>query len=340
MTDMLVSPLDARGANRVPRPLLARVADAVYWMARYVERAEHLARALQVNTDLLTDVGDVSPVLRDRLWQGIELLTDANAVLPASVMTGVALERHMAHHMTLDAANPHSIISCLTKARENARSIRENISAEIWESLNTLYWHLQSDEVATRFEEAPAEVYRTVLNGSLLLQGLTDQTLAHTQPWMFAQVGKYLERVEMTCRILHTKHAVLQPMEQVLELPLRNLHWMAVLRSVASLEAYRRTRMADFDPARVAEFVVFEPAFPRSVRYSVYHAQACAARIREQANPSAAMGADRILGRLDADLEYADHAAVGSATLPGFLAGVRQSIGHAAAALHRAYFLQ
>src|SRR5438105_4547874 len=129
--------------TRAGRPLLARVADSVYWMSRYVERAEHVARVLLVNSNLLMDVGDLNPTLRDRLWMGgLKILSQE---MPESD-SKEDLGQRVARYMTLDTSNPNSLVSCITRARENARSIRENISAEMWENLNTLYWSMKTED--------------------------------------------------------------------------------------------------------------------------------------------------------------------------------------------------
>ena len=347
MTDLSSPPAaPARAhASRAERPMLARVADAVYWMSRYIERAEHVARALLVNADLLTDVGDMAPQLRQRLWQGVLQLTNLDATAPAPPSSGnghghsINPDLAIPHRMTLDPANSNSILNCLTKARENARSVRENISAEMWEHLNTLYWSLKADDAAARFEESPGEMLRVVINGSMLFQGLTDQTIPRGQPWLFTQVGKFLERTDVTARLLETKYLLLHEVENTLESALRNIHWMAVLRSCGSIEAYRRRYLGDLEPERVAGFILFEPGLPRSIRYAVHHAKQCAARIREQANPGLADGADRILGRLNADLEFADSDNLLQRGLPAFLASIRATTAQAHLAIQKAYFL-
>ena len=150
----------------------------------------------------------------------------------------------------------------MTHARENARGIRENISAEMWENLNALYWSLRSEDTPNRFDESPDDLFRSVMAGSMLFQGLTDQTLAHDQRWQFTQLAKYLERTDVTCRVIQTKYDILKSNEQIFDSTLRNLHWMAVLRSCCSIEAYRRNYLGDMDPTRVAGFLILERNFP------------------------------------------------------------------------------
>lgn len=345
MTDLVISSPDTSRLHkpaRRARPMLARAADALYWLGRYVERSEHVARTLLINTELLTDVGDMAPDLRRQLWQALLQLIDLDATLPPSDTDDQA--SYVPHRLTLDDTNPTSILSCITRARDNARTIRESISREMWENLNTLYWQIRADDAKARFDEAPTEFSRAVINGTMLFQGLTDQTMPHAQAWQFIQLGKHLERVDITCRILETRYRLLRSAEAALEAPLRNILWMSVLRMCCSIEAYRRVYLADFEPLRVVSFVLFEPAFPRSIRFGVQQAQNAAGAIKSLANPTRSLsgdggGADRILGRLNAELEFADEAAILHQGLPVFLQSIRHKTAQAAASIQHAYFL-
>src|SRR3954452_12963917 len=184
-------------SHAAARPMLARDADSMYWMSRYIERAEHVARLLLVNSNLLMDVGELAPTLQQRQWQSVLTVFRLDpAQLPSDGAPAVFFGPRVAQYMVFNADNPNSILTCLTRARENARGIRENISAEMWESLNTLYWASRSDDTRAHFEESPDAVYRQMMNGSMMFQGLTDQTLAHDQGWRFTQLGKLLERVD------------------------------------------------------------------------------------------------------------------------------------------------
>ncbi|HEV8603945.1 MAG TPA: alpha-E domain-containing protein [Tepidisphaeraceae bacterium] len=324
------------------RQMLARAAESLYWLSRYVERSEHLARLIHENLQLLTDVGELAARVKHDLWQGIlrmfgvDQLPEAQAVLAG---TDEQVAQHMSAYMTFDAANAGSILSCIVNARENARSIRENISGEVWEDLNTLYWSLRGPDVGSRFEEAPLEVYRQVMNGSMLFQGLTDQTLAHSQGWLFMQLGKRLERLDITCRIIEVKFDILQRHEASLEPAERNIHWMSVLRSCASLEAYRRMHMGEMDAMRVGAFLVLEREFPRSIRACVHHAYDAVARISSSIRPGAPDQAERILGRLNTQLEYADAGEIGVEGFGGYVQKIRLSMAQAAASVKKIYFL-
>jgi uncharacterized alpha-E superfamily protein len=317
------------------RPMLARDADSVYWMARYIERAEHVARVLWVNSNLLVDVGDLAPALQDRQWESV--LTIFHAVRPQVTEGPTAV--WMRHYMTFARDNPNSIFSSLTRARENARGVRELISSEMWENLNALYWSLQSDDAPRLFEESHDDFFRSIMTGSLMFQGLTDQTMSHDQRWLFAQLGKYLERITVTCRVIETKFNILHQAEAMLEAPLRNIHWMAVLRSCCSIEAYRRMHVGDMDPLKVAAFLLLEANFPRSVRYCVHHAHETITRLRTEINPPTIDNAERILGRLDTHLEYAEMSEILNEGLPAYLQRIQTQIADAAMAVQQSYFL-
>jgi uncharacterized alpha-E superfamily protein len=316
------------------RPLLSRDADAMYWMARYVERAEHVARLLIVNSNLLIDVGDLAPALQARQWQS--LLTILR--LP-ELPEGPDLAHRVRQHLMFNPDNPNSILSCLTRARENARGIRENISAEMWENLNTLYWSLQSDDAQSRFDESPDDMFRSVMIGSMLFQGLTDQTLAHDQRWLFTQLAKYLERTDITCRIIQTKYDLLKANEQIFDSTLRNLHWMALLRSCCSIEAYRQHNLGDMDPTRLASFLILERNFPRSVRFGTSGALAAITAIRAATRGSTIDPAERILGRLDAQLEYSELSEIVTEGVSNYLYRISIAVHDAASAVQRSYFM-
>jgi uncharacterized alpha-E superfamily protein len=322
--------------HQAARPMLSRDADAVYWMSRYVERCEHVARLLLVNSNLLMDVGELAPTLQQRQWQSVLIVLRADAGFSAG---DYAMGPRVAQYMVFDQDNPSSLWNCVTRARENARGIRENISAEMWECLNTLYWFIRSDEAQSRFEETPDDFYRHMMSGSMLFQGLTDQTLTHDQGWHFTQLGKFLERIDVTSRVIETKFGMLRTADNLLQGALRNIHWMAVLRSCCAIESYRRKHVGDMDPMRVASFLILEKEFPRSVRFAVERAHAAIRAIRAEVNPLAIDVAERILGRLDTQLEYAELTEIVAEGIPAYLQKIQAGIAEAAMALQKAYFL-
>lgn len=320
--------------NAPSRPMLSRDADSTYWMSRYVERAEHVSRLLLIHSNLLVDVGDLAPQMQDQLWNSILAITLVNDPVEGSGPLGPRLMRYM----TFSAENPNSVLNCITRARENARGIREAISAEMWEHLNTLYWSLRSEDAPMRYEESPDAFFRMVMNGSMLFQGLTHQTLTHDEQWHFAQLGKYLERISVTCRIIESKFELLRSMGAVLDAPLRNLHWMGVLRSCCGIEAYRRVHLGDMDPLRIAAFLILERNFPRTVRYCVNEAVGAIEAIRRATNARQIATAERILARLDHQLEYAELQEIVTRGVPNYVRDIQQAVSEASMHVAQMYF--
>src|SRR5947207_712205 len=326
-----------------PRPLLARDADARYWMSRYMERAEHVTRMLLINSNLLIDVGDLAPDLKHRQWQSVLTIMRASEMPPevdpnlATPIAESSTASRVAQHMTFNADNPNSVATCIGRARENARGVRETISAEMWENLNTLYWQVR--DAPARFDEAPDDFYRTVMYSSMLFQGLTDQTLEHDQRWHFTQLGKFLERIDVTARVIATKYSILRAAEAKLEAPLKNIHWMSVLRSCCSIEAFRRNHIGDLDPVKVTSFLILERQFPRSIRFCVGAAHDAIAAVRGEINPRAIDPAERALGRLKIQLEYAETAEIMKPGPIPYLERIEDEISEAAPAIQKSYFL-
>lgn len=319
-------------------PVLARDADATYWMSRYIERAEHVARLLLVNSESLIDVGDVAAPLIERHWKSVTEIMNSEPL--ANVNDDEPISQQIAAYMVFDEKNPNSLMRCLTRARENARGIREVISVEMWEYLNTLYWSIRSDEIKTLFIESPDQLYQRIIRGSMLFQGLTDQTHLHGQRWYFTQIGKYFERISVTCRILINRYKLASESEIDMDddTSLGNIHWLAVLRSCASVEMYRRTFLGEMDPQHITQFLLLQSDFPRSVRYCVRESHAAIAAIRAAVRPKSVDPTERILGRLDAQLEYADAGEIMNSGLPAYLNQILESISQAALCVQRSFF--
>ena len=320
--------------RRAAPPMLARNAESMFWMSRYTERAEHVSRLLWVNSLLVIDVGDLADIMKRLLWRGVletmqATLPDGVALTPTSVMEALTFGENCAP----------SLLNCLTRARENARGIREKISTEMWECMNRLYWFIRSKEARDRFTESPEQVWLEVMNGSMLFQGLTDHTIPHDQRWHFAQTGKYLERIDITCRIIGTQHSLLQAAEYPPETSVRNVHWMGVLRSCCSMEPYRQRKVGDLDPTDIAAYLLLESDYPRSVLFAVSQANRCVTAIAADVGGSAAVDAQRFLGRLEAQLRYAQSSDLHAQELGTYLQSIQRQIVEAASSVHRAYFL-
>ena len=326
----------AAAANQAERPLLARVAESIFWCARYAERSEHLARALLVTGQTAIDAGDLSADLRDRLW--LDLLAAFEIPTPPDDAGGSSLGDRVVNALAADSSNPSGVAHAVARARENARAVRGEISSEMWQTLNELYWSLEGDGASAMLGESVEGLFGHLIGGSMRFQGVTDQTLAHGQRWDFAVAGRLLERADATCRIIASRVRLLEQAGLRMEAPLRNIQLMAALRMCCSIEAYRRQHSNDLGLRQVAGFLLLRADHPRSVRFAVEGARRAVRRIHRGTGGGFVDPAERLLGRLAAKLEYAEVDEIAAEGTQTFLSDVRRSVAEANAALHRRYF--
>ena len=279
--------------------MLSRVANSIYWMCRYIERAENVARFISVNLNLLLDM----PSEKGKHWEPIVMTTGDQAIFE---------EKHpdydresVIHFLTFERSYPNSILTCLALARENARSIREIISSEMWEHLNNFYLEL-ADKGSPGFALSdPHRFYKIIQMRSHLFTGLMDCTMSHGEAWNFARIGMMLERADKTSRILDVKYFMLLPQADLVNTPIDNIQWTAVLKSASAFEMFRKQHH-QITPRSVADFLIFDPDFPRAIHHCIIKAMICQRRITGTAPGSASNGVEKLLGRLKADLDYAD----------------------------------
>jgi uncharacterized alpha-E superfamily protein len=280
-----------------PPPLLSRAAEAVHWMSRYIERAENVARFIGVNLHLQLDL----PLQPAQQWQPLIDTSGDAAVFKERY--GEATRTNVIQFLTMDNGNPNSIYSCLRAARENARSVRETISSEMWEQINKMYLQLIPTQQALHQPELLAEVLRDIRLGCHLFQGITDSTMSHNEAWHFVRLGGSLERADKISRILDVKYFILLPSPTVVGTPYDDLHWAAVLKSVSGFEMYRK-KHGQISPNQIVEFLVMDREFPRAIHYCI-----CAADESLHAITGAPVGtfrcsSEQLLGRLRAELDF------------------------------------
>jgi uncharacterized alpha-E superfamily protein len=316
--------------------MLSRVADALFWMSRYLERAEHVARLLDVCFHLELDLRGVLAGPNELLWTSLAAVLQQ--VVPPARQPALSPQAAISQWLTFDLDNPTSIMACVTRARYNARSIRGTINSEMWKELNKLYLQLSDPAFSSQARESPHEFYQAVECGSLVFQGVCDATLTHDEKWQFIQLGKYLERADKTLRILDIQHRLLLEWSGPADLPLTTLQWAGVLHSCRAYEAYQKLHVGRVEPERVVEFLLLHPTFPRSVRFSLEAAAHALAAIGGQGTGSAGK-ADRLLGRVLSDLQYADMEQIRQNDLHAFLGGVLERCGQVSTAVQDQYAL-
>jgi uncharacterized alpha-E superfamily protein len=283
--------------------MLSRVADSLYWMSRYIERAENNARIAGVHLQLLLDSTDPAETNPKQLWDPIISSLEENELFAS--LYEKPDSKAVIDFVSLQKKNPNSIYSCLTLARENARSTSEQISSEMWEQINGLYLYVKSDGARRLVRNSPYEFFKRIITGSHLFQGVTDATMIHSEGWDFIRIGKLLERADCSSRILDVKYHLLLPSGEKVGGNVDTIQWMSVLRSCSALEAYRKVYVGQVAPWRVAEFIITHPAFPRSVRFSVDCFDEALHHITGSHESKYANEAERLSGRLRSDLDYA-----------------------------------
>jgi uncharacterized alpha-E superfamily protein len=293
-----------------PRPLLSRVADSVYWLGRYIERAENVARFIDVNQNLMLDL----PHGHGDQWQPIVDTTGDRAAFLESYDS--ATKENVVRFLAFDASNPNSISSCVIAARENARSVRETISSEMWEQINTLYLLINS-EAGKPLPEVLPEFCRQVRMACHLFQGITHVTMSHSEAWHFIRLGTLLERADKTTRMLDVKYFILLPSLSDVGTPYDDIQWAAVLKSVSGFEMYRK-RFGRISPDRIVEFLLLDADFPRAVRYCTVLADQSLQFITGSRPGAFSCVSEQRMGMLRSELDYTQVQAILEAGLHEF----------------------
>ena len=214
--------------------MLSRVANSVYWMSRYIERAENVARMIGVNLQLAIDL----PGMTREQWAPMVNVTGNDKDFVERY--GDYTRDNVLKYLTFDSLNPDSIVSAVRAARQNARTVREIISSEMWEEINRLYLLTHRPSARDEAARAPHEFYQEVKRRSHLIEGTKNETMPHSEAWHFTRLGRFLERADQTTRILDVKYFLLLPSVRDVGNPVDDLQWSAVLRSISAFEPYRK----------------------------------------------------------------------------------------------------
>jgi uncharacterized alpha-E superfamily protein len=311
--------------------VLSRVAESLYWMARYIERAEDLTRALAVHLHALLDTPEARA---EHGWRSLLTLIGDEEVynrhFPRPDDAGVS-EFFICH-----PGNPSSIVACIGRARENARGVREQISSEMWEHLNRLYFAVK-DVGPADFTRGPYEFYRQVRDGSQTLQGITHATMTHGEAYQFIQLGKHLERAAQTVRLLGVRYAEVQTLQD--GTAMATVQLTAMLKSVSAFEPFRQTPGSSLQAAGVAEFLLLHREFPRSVLFCLHRcAEALRAISPRLPRPAPPERLTQALGRMTSELDYLEIQDVLGESMDAFLLRLLRKIHDVGHEIARAYF--
>jgi uncharacterized alpha-E superfamily protein len=311
--------------------MLSRVADSIYWMSRYVERAENVARFISVNLNLSLDM----PGEAGQQWWPLVVITGDDAQFQERI--GTTTKETVVQFLTFDSDNPNSILSCLRSARENARSVREIISAEMWEHINKFYLMVRDGGTLEDVLDDPYHFYEKVnLSGQQFL-GVTDATMTHGEPWHFCQLGRMIERADKTSRILDVKYFILLPKVADVGTPYDDVQWLALLRSASALEMYRQ-RHGQISPVNVVNFLVLDTEFPRAVLHCLTRANESLHAISGTAPGSFSNSAEQKLGQLRAELAYTQAEEIITSGLHEFIDDFQRRLNTAGEAIYESFF--
>ena len=316
--------------------MLSRVANTLYWMMRYVERADNLARLIDVNEQLLLDYESLDSERLSGFWKPIILSTGDESAF--NELYDEASSDNVISFLTEDVRNPNSIFSCISNARENARTIRDQISDELWEELNALYLFTKSDTALELLENNPPRFYERVRRASMTILGISSSTTARDAVWDFKSLGRYLERADKTTRFLDI--ATYFP-KGAMGIDLSSpgvLHWSAILSSCGAMGAFRATGL-EINARTVMEFLLFSADFPRSVRYCIGQIDAALHRISGTYPGTYSSEAERETGKMLSALIYGDGEDIIKTGLHEFLDNIQATLNKIAEAVFETYVL-
>jgi uncharacterized alpha-E superfamily protein len=314
--------------------MLCRVADSLFWMSRYIERAESTVRLLDVTLQSLLETEHSTEDIHYSHWRPLL------ASLGDQELFETLYEEKNSHtvtdFLTFNRENPSSVLSCVAAARENARMIRDQISSEMWEVINRLYLYLKKSDPKRIIQEMNFQFFYQIKEFSLLFQGITESTIPQRLGYEFMICGRQIERAEKTCRILDTKH-FMWSMEDEIEDALDTAQWAAILRGCSAYEAYQGIYTGEIEGESVKELLMLSRDFPRSVLFSVNRLQAALHAISQCPTTHFVNEAERKTGMLISRLKYSSPADLAQNKVHELLEFVETELGDIAVEISRNY---
>lgn len=311
--------------------MLSRVADSIFWMRRYTERAENVARFIDVTLNLTLGLGDHL----EHQWEAL-VYTTGDQLLFSESYKHVSQE-NVIRFLTFDESNPNSILSCLQSARENARQSREMLSSQMWEELNKFYLFVRDSRNDPRAIDSPFDFFTRVRQFGFLIDGVVSGTMSHGEAWNFGRLGAMLERADKTSRILDVKYFLLLPNIADVGTSIDISQWGMLLKSASALEMYRR-RFGRLSPKLVAAFLLLDRDFPRAVRFCVSLAERSLLSITGGSSGNFSNRPEQLLGRLRAEFEFLDIEEIMNEGLHGFIDSFQGKLNDIGDAVHQMFF--
>lgn len=306
--------------------MLSRVADSLYWMSRYLERAEHTARLMAVTLEAMIEQTREEAGFA---WRRVGVALSAEDLLP-----DLPDPQRTTEKLAIDRANASSLYSSLAFARDNARQVREQLSTEVWQYLNGLYLRLSPVTAEAIWSGQPARLFRETLEDFYTLGGVTYSTLSHTEGWFFLEIGRYIERAQMVIRLLDMHFGATRRL--VAQEP-SYLDWIVLLKYCNAFEPYCKAYTAIIDPDKIAEFLLFNAEFPHSVRYAVDRVCTALESVAPGAPPHRRAVVERLAGRIKASIDFTQIGELSGGMLSPFLANITQACEDIHEAIYASY---
>jgi uncharacterized alpha-E superfamily protein len=308
--------------------MLSRVADSLYWMSRYIERSDGILRMLKVNYMYSQDsINDFSwkPVLR--------LFTYLEEAEAKQLETN---PRDILKFIVTDKGNPNAIVNIVTRARENARSVQDHITKELWQCLNDYYHTTKQDWLPNWLQkDDPITILDVLIKQGLLYYGTADITMSRGEGYSFMNIGKFLERAILSVDLLNVRFINNQyDIDRVVDAP----YWKYLLLSIAGYELYLKTYRSGFEARNVVEQVVLNNHFPRSIIYSITRLQRYFDRLKQEGKVNNYQQLDFMIGKLLSKVRYSTADTIISQNLHQYLIDIKNDLYAIANALNQCCF--
>ena len=311
--------------------MLSRVANTMYWMNRYIERAENYARFMDVNFNLSLD----SPPDAEEQWKPLVTITGD---WPIYEKHHKSVDKDtVIYFLSFDSKNPNSICSCITQARENARSIRQEITKEVWEQINALYFFVKDGQDKKRRKSADLRAFfKKIKEDCQLLYGMFDATITRSDGWHFGKIGQLIERADKTSRVIDVKYHILLGNNQEVGGSLDLMQWAALLKSVSAYDMYRK-KYGKLTASNITEFLILDKQFPRSMLCCLIHTEKSLQEITGSSGGFSCL-AEKKLGKLKAELEFIEITDIFEIGLHEYLDGFQKRLNEVSVSLYDSFF--
>lgn len=312
--------------------MLSRVADSLYWMSRYLERADHVARQMDVHLTIVPE--QAIEAARGRRSRLLACLVAAN-----HPMEQIRSDYDLAYLLTFDEENNNSIVRCVASARDNARQVREQINSQMWEQINQLYLAVQNTSMVELWQGQPHRFYHGINQDVYRFQGIADARITRDQGWLFLQLGRYLERASETADALNVDFRALYSLALASDAVDQQtyLDWVGLLRGSAAYEAYSQLYTANVQPRHIVEFLLLNPSFPYSVHFAINMVQQTLEAIGAATETPKSARVYRLAGRLRSVLEFAQLDEILESGLSAYLVDIQNRCTQIHDAIYQTY---